>query len=516
MRIQIEKKINAKANLLVIPVFTEDLQKTKLEIPQALKSFLDKRVKNKEFSGKSGEVISGYLEEKTLPGKFIFLGCGAVKNFSAKNSRILGAKLAQHVHGTKSKHANLLLNEGLSQFLEEFLEGFFLKQYRFDKFKTDLKKEANNNLETFEIIAEKNSHSQVELKLKKARLLTEAVNYVKHLINSPSNVVHGQYLADDAKEIAKENRYKLAVFGRKELTKLGCGGILSVNQGSINEPKLVVLQYEGAKNKKEKPIVIVGKGVIFDTGGYNLKPTNGIETMHQDMAGAATVLGLFSILKKLGIQKNVIGITPIAENLVSASAYRPSDIIKMLNGKTVEVTNTDAEGRLILADAITYGTRFNPEAIVTIATLTGAVSIALGDRYAGLIGNNIRLRSSIQKAGREVDELGWPLPLHKDFKKKMNSEVADMRNCDIGSSRMAGSSKGAAFLERFVEKYPWCHIDIGGTAFTSDPLEYQCKGATAHGLRMLVKFLEKEQGRKGVRQIYSADLRHPAVLYVGG
>ena len=264
-----------------------------------------------------------------------------------------------------------------------------------------------------------------------------------------------------------------------------------MNQGAVKEAQCVILKYFGADDKKEKPIVIVGKGVIFDTGGYNLKPTNNIETMHQDMAGAATVLGIFKILKGLRIKKNIIGITPMAENLVSAEAYRPSDIIKMYSGKTVEITNTDAEGRLILADAITHATKLNPEAIITIATLTGAVAVALGDRYAGLISNNTKLRKELQNAGHEVNDLGWPLPLHPDFKIKFNSEVADIRNCDIGTQRLAGSSKGASFLERFVDGKKWCHIDIGGTAFTSDPLEYQSKGATAHGFRMLVRFLEK-------------------------
>jgi len=213
--------------------------------------------------------------------------------------------------------------------------------------------------------------------------------------------------------------------------------------------------------------------------------------MHQDMAGCATVLGIFSVLKKLGIKRNVIGIAPIAENLISDKAYRPSDIIKMYSGKTVEITNTDAEGRLVLADAITYATEFEPESIITIATLTGAVGVALGNRYAGLIGNDIPLRKALEKAGREVDDLGWPLPLPSDYKKKMDSKIADMRNADLGSSREAGSSKGAAFLERFVGKNKWCHIDIGGTAYTDDPKDYEGLGATGHSVRMLLNYLDK-------------------------
>jgi leucyl aminopeptidase len=273
---------------------------------------------------------------------------------------------------------------------------------------------------------------------------------------------------------------------------MGWGGLLAVNRGSKKEAKCIILESDGAKNKREKPITIIGKGIVFDTGGYNLKPTNFIETMHQDKAGACTVLGLFAVLKKLGIKKNIIGIIPIAENLISAEAFRPADIVKMFSGLTVEITNTDAEGRLILADGITYATKLKPDSIITIATLTGAVAVALGDRYSGLLGNNLKLRKDLRKAGREVNDLAWPLPLHRDHKKKMDSRIADIRNADLGTAKFAGASKGAAFLERFVEKFPWCHIDIGGTAYTEDPKEYEQKGATAAGLRLLLRFLEKE------------------------
>lgn len=490
MKIQIEKKIQSKSGILLVPILEDNLQKNDPNRPKTVNDFLRSRVKNAEFKAKRGEHLATYIAEKSLPEKICVLGFGKLKNFRPGHARELGAMAAKCCHRQKS--VSILFVDELAQFAEEFTQGFLFKQYSFDKFKAKDKEQSSHQLENLELVTNEKNYLRVKDAAKKAEIVSQAVNLVKDLVNTPSDVVHGEYLAQQAKKIAKENKYKLAVLGKKELTKLKCGGILGVNQGAINEPKLIVLQYEGAKNKKEKPIIVIGKGVIFDTGGYNLKPTNSIETMHQDMAGAATVIGLFSMLKKLGIQKNVIGITPVAENLVSATAFRPSDILTMMNGKTVEVTNTDAEGRLILADAITYATKMDPESIITIATLTGAVSIALGDRYAGLIGNDPKLRTGLKKAGDEVDELGWPLPLHKDFKKKMNSEVADIRNCDIPTSRLAGSSKGAAFLERFVEDRSWCHIDIGGTAFTNDPQEFQGKGATAHGLRMLLRFLERQ------------------------
>lgn len=489
MKVQINNKISSKTGLLVVPVFEDQLKKVKALYPTEVEKFLLTLVKNEKFKGKKGEKIFSFLNEKGLPEQVLLIGFGKSEKYNSAHARDLGAVIAKSARAQKVREVSLIILNEMIGSIEELLEGVQMLQYKVAIMKTKIKDDHEYFLENLELVAEK-SHDIIEQGLKKSQIICGAVNFVKDLVNLPSNIVDGDYLAREAKRIAKENKYKIAVFGNKELRKMGWGGILAVNQGSFKEAKCLVLQYDGAKDKKEKPIVVIGKGVIFDTGGYNLKPTNNIETMHQDMAGAATVLGLFSILKKLGIQKNVVGITPIAENLVSDLAYRPSDIIKMFSGKTVEITNTDAEGRLILADAITYGTKLEPQAIITIATLTGAVAVALGERYAGLLGNDPKLRGQLRRAGKETNELGWPLPLHRDFKKKMDSDIADMRNCDMGTSRMAGSSKGAAFLDRFVDGKKWCHIDIGGTAFTSEPQEFQTKYATAHGLRMLTRFFE--------------------------
>ncbi len=230
--------------------------------------------------------------------------------------------------------------------------------------------------------------------------------------------------------------------------------------------------------------------MIFDTGGYNIKLSGNIETMNQDMAGAATLLGIIKIAKQLGLKKNLIVILPIVENLINENAYRPSDVITMLNGKTVEITNTDAEGRLILADALHYAAQFKPQAIVSIATLTGAAFIALGHRYAALLANDEILATELKNAGRKTDDLCWPLPIHEDYIKEMDSEIADYRNFDRTSGGGAGTAKAAAFLQKFVPNQKWAHLDIGGTAVTTRPKDYEVKGATAHGLRLLVEFLQ--------------------------
>lgn len=492
MKIKIHDSIKSDEGLLVVPIFKENLKKLPTIFPKAIKDFVTSLVKNKEFDGKRGEHVETYFEKKGLPNKVLIIGLGEMEKYKNRYSRRIGGTIGKHAKAKKSEEITILFVPELSKHGQEFLEGILMSQYQVGILKTaDKVKNPEYELKKLDVISADKSR-EFKRSFDRAEIINASSEMVKDLVNLPSNLVDAEYMANEAKRIAKDNRYKIAIYGEKELIKMNWGGLLAVNQGASKEAKCVVLEYDGAKSKREKPIVIVGKGVIFDTGGYNLKPTSSIETMHQDMAGGATVLGVFDLLRRLDIRKNVIGIIPLAENLISAKAYRPSDIITMLSGKTVEITNTDAEGRLILADALFYGTRFKPQAIISIATLTGAVAVALGNRYAGLVSNDQDLRQKIQKAGMKVDERGWPLPLINDYRKKMDSKVADIRNYDMGSGRYAGASKAAGFLERFIEENKWCHIDIGGTAFTDDPKEYQTNGATAHGLQTLIQFLEDE------------------------
>lgn len=487
MKVKIEHKINSKSDLLIIPVFSDKIKKINSDYPTTIKDFIKKRSSEKDFSAKKGEELFSYVDSKVTPKKLLVMGMGESKKFDFTRARELGAKMAKSAKRHKIKSLNVMVSDEMEAAFEELVEGILMSQYSVAKFKSN-KKKKNDGLELLEFTTKSKSKNLDDL-LKKAELIVHAVDYVKDLVNAPANIVDTEYLAAEAKKIAKQNGYKIVVMGNKELKKMKAGGILAVNEGSKDEAKLIVLQHDGGK-KNEKPIVLVGKGVVFDTGGYNLKPSGGMETMQQDMGGGATVLGVFEVLKKLGIKRNVIGVVPAVSNMVSEKAYRPSDIITMLNGKTVEITNTDAEGRIILADALHYATELDPAEIISIATLTGAVAVALGDRYCGVMGNNKKLTDKLQQAGDEVDELVWPLPIHNDYKKKVDSDVADYKNYDLGSGRYAGTAKAAAFLEKFVNKKAWGHLDIGGTAFTTDPMEYQQKGATAHGLRIFLKFLE--------------------------
>lgn len=486
MKIKISNKIKAGKGALIAPIFVEDLNKTPDLYPLAIRNFIKERVKNDKFDGKDQGHVS-FLSEKGLPSHLFLVGAAAKADFTATIARNLGGRVGKQVKCMKNTEVTVLLPRDLASFIGQFLEGYIMSQYDEALFKTDKKKE-NYNTELLHLVMPSVTKS-AEQAVEKAELIAKAANYVRRLINSPANIVDSEYLTAEAKRIAKDNRHKKALLGLRDLKKMKAGGILAVNQGCKREPRMLVLEYNGG-SRKEKPIVIIGKGVVFDTGGYNLKTAPGMEQMNQDMAGAATVLAIMDLVKKLKIKKNIIGIMPVVENLVNEDAYRPSDIITMLSGTTVEITNTDAEGRLILADAIHYATELKPEAIITIATLTGASFAALGHRYCALVSNNDQLRDQLQAISHEVDDLAWALPIHEDYRKEMESKIADLRNHDSNSGGGAGCTKAAAFLEKFVKNNKWCHIDIGGTAYTSRPKPYETKGATSHGLRMLIKFLE--------------------------
>ncbi len=490
MIINFENKITTGKHVLVVPVFEGDFKKDVKELPNKISEFLSKISENKEFSGKKGEKIYTYIEDKNLPEKLLIVGLGKKENFKYRTAKEVGAIIGKQLKVSKAKEATMFLPAAAKNFAEGMFEGLLISQYEIDKLKTKFTKKENNQTEKIRIFTSVEK-GLVEKSLEKAKIMADTSEYIKDLVNYPSNIIDTDYLVNEAKKIAKENGYKIEVFRKKELTNMKAGGILAVNQASKKEPGLVVLEYKGAKNKDEKPIAIVGKGIVFDTGGLRIKTGPHMDEMHQDMAGSAVVLGLFKVLKKLNIKKNVVGVAALAENSLGSDSYKPSDIITMLSGITVEINNTDAEGRVVLGDGVAYSLKYNPKSIITIATLTGAVYVAIGHRYSGLIGNNGKMRSELLQAGREADDLGWPLPLHPEYKKAMESKVADIRNNDKETQSIAGSSKGAAFIEKFVDKHDWCHIDIASTAFTDIPKPYETMGATASGFYMLLKFLEK-------------------------
>ena len=405
-----------------------------------------------------------------------------LKNFDIEN---LGAEFYGRINYGKNSEYFVNSDSIITKhenFLGLFLHGLKLKSYEFNKYKT--KKETR--ILSINIFGNKNKPSnQNQLKF---RALEEGTFYARDLVSEPGNILHPDEYAKRLNSLKKDG-LRINIYDEKKLKKMGMNTLLGVGEGSIRGSYLVTMEWNGAKNNS-KPLAFVGKGVTFDTGGYSLKPARFMEDMTYDMAGSAAVVGL---MKNLALRKakiNAVGVVGLVENMVSGNAQRPGDIVKSYSGKTVEVLNTDAEGRLVLADALTFTEKkFKPKFIVDLATLTGAIIVSLGSEYAGLFSNDDILSKNILDAGKKVEEKLWRMPLHKNYDKLMNSKNADMQNINYVGG--AGSTTAAQFLQRFIlNKTPWAHLDIAGMAFSKYGGALNSGGATGFGVRLLNQLIE--------------------------
>ena len=406
-------------------------------------------------------------------------------NLKTSDIENLGAEFYGRTDNEKNSEY-FILSESIksdNNFLGYFLHGLKLKSYKFSKYKS--KKEKKYII--LNIIGNKNKPSnQNQLKFK---ALEEGIFYARDLVSEPGNILHPDEYAKRLGALKKDG-LKVNIFDQKKLKKLGMHSLLGVGMGSVRGSYLVTIEWNGA-NKNSKPLAFVGKGVTFDTGGYSLKPAKFMEDMTYDMAGSAAVVGL---MKNLALRKakiNAVGVVGLVENMVSGVAQRPGDIVKSYSGKTIEVLNTDAEGRLVLADAITYTEKkFKPKFIIDLATLTGAIIVSLGSEYAGLFSNDDKLSKQILNAGEKVEEKLWRMPLHKNYDKLINSKNADMQNINYVGG--AGSTTAAQFLQRFIlNKTPWAHLDIAGMAFSKYGGSLNSSGATGFGVRLLNELIEE-------------------------
>jgi leucyl aminopeptidase len=489
MKITMITKLKKNTPCLIIPLFEDE--KFSVTGPEDLKSLLKKREKEKDFKAKAGEHMQLITDDSPLTKKIILFGFGKKEKLDAVKVRNQAAGMQKDAVHHKQQDITLFVPEVLTKYGQELAEGLALANYNKALYKTEKsnKKVQVKTIKSLQILTKKTS-KKLDIDLKKGLEIAGAVNDTRNLVNGPNNFINPETMSEQARKMAKKYGCKVTVFGKKQLTKMKFGGLLAVNRGSEKEAKLVVFEYKPPKSNKNQPIVIVGKGVTFDSGGYNLKPSHAMDDMKTDMAGAATIFGVFQLLKTLKIKHHVIGITPLTENLIGSKAQTVKDVITMYSGKTVEITNTDAEGRLILADAVAYAAKkYKPRYMIDLATLTGACIVALGDRYAGLLGNNEELIEKLKKTGEETDESVWQMPLDDNHSKKMKSVIADLQNAE--GSGLAGTSKGAAFIKEFVGKTAWAHLDIAGVAYLKDPKPYDHKGATGYGVRLIVKFLER-------------------------
>jgi leucyl aminopeptidase len=411
----------------------------------------------------------------------LVVGLGKRDEIDAEKLRVAAARAAKEAARLEVGSLAWALPESddAEAAVAALVTGTVLAAYRFDRFKSGVGDDAPR-LESLTLVA------PVELAdvAAAANVTAEAQNRARDLQLTPANVATPSFLAERATEIASgSGSVDVEVLGRAELESKGMGGLLAVSQGGPQEPKLIVLRYSGGGSGA--PVAFVGKGVTFDTGGISLKPGAGMQEMKMDMSGAAAVLEATAAIAELGLPVDLIALVPTTENMPSGTAIKPGDIITQYNGKTVEVNNTDAEGRLILADALAYAVELGAERIVDIATLTGAVEVALGSTYAGLVSNDDELAAAVTAAGEETGELLWRLPLHPEYKELMKGTVADLSN--LGKKRKAGTITAASFLEEFVGETPWAHLDIAGSAWDVGRA-YVGNDANGFGVRLLAEF----------------------------
>lgn len=485
-----QSKFSDQYQALLVPVFSdEDFSKS---VPKELASFVSNRQKHQDFLGKDGEVLMIYPDIVGFPNKVLLFGLDEKKKFSREQMRIAAACAIKELKKLQVTDVGLYVVPAFKAYSQELGEGLVMGNFNPAKYKTGKEAEDLNKCFIKKIyFASYNKTALDEKSVRRGMQIASAVNDVRDWVNGPPNIISTEFLAKKGQELGKKYGYKTTVLTRKHMTKLGMNALLAVNRGSQQEARLVVLEYTPKMKVKKDPVVLVGKGIVYDSGGYNLKNGAWLDWMQLDMAGVGTILGLFSLLKPLEVKQPVIAVLPITDNLIDSNSYKPSEIITTYGGKTVEITNTDAEGRLILADAISYAIKhFKFSYLIDLATLTGAAIMALGERYAALFGNDKQLMNKIQKAGEAVDELVWQMPIHPDDREKIKSKVADIVNSD--KEPRAEVSKSAAFLQEFVGDAHWAHIDIAGTSFVRTPKKYEYPMGTGYGVRLLLEFLEKQ------------------------
>jgi len=466
------KLSKAKAENEIIFVKNQNLKNKNLK--PILKFVLESKLFQEEL----------FIQKEYNKRNYIFINCRKLTLSSDYEN--IGSKLFDYLNNSKIENSYIDIGKvDINNIqLEKILHGVKLKSYSFDIYKSNNKKNKTINLN----IVGTQTNKSIILR-KKLNALLQGVFFARDLVSEPPNVLTTDKYVKRLLSL-KRIGIKIKVYDEKKMKKMGMHSLLGVGKGSLCGSYLVTMEWNGGK-KNQNPLAFVGKGVCFDTGGISLKPARFMEEMKYDMAGSAVVSGLIKSLALRKAKINAVGVVGLVENMPGGNAQRPGDIIKSYCGKTIEVLNTDAEGRLVLADALTFTEKkFKPLSIVDLATLTGAIIVCLGEEYAGLFSNNDNLSEKLFKAGKSVDEKVWRLPLHENYDKLINSKIADVQN--INYSGGAGSITAAQFLQRFIlNKTPWAHLDIAGMAFSKKAANLNPGGATGFGVRLLNKFLEE-------------------------
>jgi leucyl aminopeptidase len=441
-----------------------------------------------DFSGRAGQTLLLYPRGALAPIRLLLVGLGKRSQASAETIRRESATAVKEAQKLKVAAITIGVNGELplapELAAEAFAEGIELGAYRFWRYRTGLTDEQTFEVTQATVITQ--ADAQTSAGLVTGQVIAHGVNFARDLVNGPGYAMHPPELGEEAIRLGSRTGLKVTVLDMAQLTEQGFGGILAVGKGSEHEPRFIVMEH-GTATTGVPTICLVGKGLTFDSGGLSLKPAEAMETMKSDMGGAAAVYGAMQVVAGLKLPLHVVGLVSSAENMPSSNAYRPGDIVKTLSGKTIEVLNTDAEGRIILSDALFYAQRYKPGAIIELSTLTGAIIIALGSHASGLMGTDQALLDKIIRAGEATAERVWQFPLWEEYHKMVKSEIADLKNL---AGRPAGSITAGAFLAAFVGNYPFAHIDIAGTAWADRPAKpYDTQGGTGVGVRLLAEFL---------------------------
>lgn len=479
-----------KGDVLVIPFWKgKKGVKSASSLGNNFQKFLNPVLSTRDFKGNEGEVLFQYIDDQ-VERRIVLLGLGEEERLSKESLRLTYGTVSKQLIQKRLQHLNVIIPEQDllpdNQLIQAITEGLLLPNYHFYRHKQLDSEDQPLLLESIQWIGKDKNALEIS---QEVALVIESVNYARDLVNGNADDVTPQHLIECAHDISKTHTsIKTKVLHKKDIEKEKMGLLLAVNRGSFRDPALIIMQYQGNPKSKDLTIV-VGKGVTYDTGGLNLKPTGGMETMKSDMAGGAACFGAILSAAKLKLKVNLTVLIPTTENSIDANSFKPGDVYVSYTGKTVEMTNSDAEGRLILADALAYACKkYQPTRILDIATLTGAIDVALGPEASGIMSTNDELAQFLIQAGQSTYERLWRMPLFEEYKEVLKSDIADIKSWN---GRSGSSNVAATFLRAFVdESIPWAHLDIAGTAYLEKPKKYMAKYATGFGVRLIVEFLK--------------------------
>ena len=480
IKVQAGNILQAESDLAVLATFED------APLPAEVSELLEPA----DFHGRANQTLLLYPRGAVRPRRLLLVGWGKREKATAETIRRASAIAVKEAQRLKVAAISVGVTGDIaldSQVAAQaFAEGIELGAYRFWRYRTGLTDEQTFEVELATVFSK--TGEQTSTGIANGQTIARGVNFARDLVNGPGYAMHPPEMGEEAVKLGQRLGLKVTVLDMSQLIEQGFGGILAVGKGSEHEPRFIAMEY-GKAGKGTPTICLVGKGLTFDSGGLSLKPAEAMETMKSDMGGAAAVFGAMQAAAELKLPLHLVGLVSAAENMPSSNAYRPGDIVKSLSGKTIEVLNTDAEGRIILSDALYYAQRYNPAAIVELSTLTGAIIIALGSHATGMMGTDQALMDRLSKAGETSGERVWQLPLWDEYHQMVKSEIADLKNL---AGRAAGSITAGAFLAAFVGDYPFAHLDVAGTAWVDRPAKpYDAQGGTGVGVRLLTEFLRE-------------------------